>query len=101
MAGATKRLAMLDVGCGNGAFTELIIKRCAPAEVKGLDPSEAQIAYARTRPGARLAQFHQGDAQAMPFTDNAFDAVAMALVISFIPDPTKAIAEMARVVQTG
>jgi len=94
-------LRWLDVGCGNGAFTELIVKRCAPAEVKGLDPSEAQIAYARTRSGARLAQFQHGDAQALPFTDNAFDAAAMALVISFIPDPTKAIAEMARVVRPG
>jgi trans-aconitate methyltransferase len=28
-------LRWLDVGCGNGAFTELIVKRCAPAEVKG------------------------------------------------------------------
>src|SRR5215472_16493372 len=94
-------LRWLDVGCGNGAFTELIVKRCAPAEVKGLDPSEAQIAYARTRPGARLAQFHQGDAEALPFTDNAFDVAAMALVINFIPDPAKAIAEMARVVRSG
>src|SRR5215469_15628034 len=94
-------LQWLDVGCGNGAFTELIVKRCAPAKVEGLDPSEAQIAYARTRPGARLAQFRQGDAQATPFTDNAFDVAAMALVINFIPDPAKAIAEMARVVRSG
>jgi SAM-dependent methyltransferase len=79
----------------------LIVKRCAPADVKGLDPSEAQIAYARTRPGTRLAEFHQGDAQALPFTDNAFDVAAMALAINFIPDPAKAIAEMVRVVRSG
>ena len=48
-----KGLRWLDVGCGNGAFTELIVARCAPAEVQGLDPSEAQIAYARTRSGVR------------------------------------------------
>ena len=48
-------LRWLDVGCGNGAFTELIVARCAPADVQGLDPSEAQIAYARERPGARPA----------------------------------------------
>ena len=94
-------LRWLDVGCGNGAFTELIVARCAPAEVQGLDPSEAQIAYARKRLGARLAQFRQGDAQALPFADDAFDAAAMALVINFIPDPAKAIAEMARVVRSG
>jgi SAM-dependent methyltransferase len=96
-----KSLRWLDVGCGNGAFTELLVARCAPAEVQGLDPSESQIAYARTRPGVGLAQFRQGDAQALPFADGSFDAAAMALVISFLPDPAKAVAEMARVVRPG
>jgi ubiquinone/menaquinone biosynthesis C-methylase UbiE len=96
-----KGLRWLDVGCGNGAFTELLVARCAPAEVQGLDPSESQIAYARTRPGMGLAQFRQGDAQALPFADGSFDAAAMALVISFLPDPAKAVAEMARVVRPG
>jgi SAM-dependent methyltransferase len=96
-----KSLRWLDVGCGNGAFTELLVARCAPAEVQGLDPSESQIAYARTRPGVGLAQFRQGDAQALPFADGSFDAAVMALVISFLPDPAKAVAEMARVVRPG
>ena len=89
----------LDVGCGNGAFTELIVARCAPAMVEALDPSESQLAYARTRPGARLARFQQGDAQALPFGDRTFDAAIMALVIIFVPDPVKALSEMARVVR--
>src|SRR2546426_6724244 len=57
----------LDVGCGNGAFTEMLVERCAPASVQGIDPSEGQLAYARTRPALRAAQFHQGDAMALPF----------------------------------
>ena len=44
-------LRWLDVGCGTGAFTELLIARCAPAMVDGIDPSEDQIAYARKTPG--------------------------------------------------
>lgn len=40
-------LRWLDVGCGNGAFTEMLAERCAPASVEGIDPSEAQLAYAR------------------------------------------------------
>ena len=36
-------LNWIDVGCGNGAFTELIVERCAPNEVRGIDPSEAQL----------------------------------------------------------
>src|SRR4051812_24453230 len=43
-------LRWLDVGCGNGAFTELIAQRCAPAAVDGIDPSDAQLAFARGRP---------------------------------------------------
>ena len=42
-----KGLRCVDVGCGNGAFTELLVERCAPSEVKGIDPSEGQLAFAR------------------------------------------------------
>jgi SAM-dependent methyltransferase len=94
-------LRWLDVGCGSGAYTELLIGRCAPVEVQGIDPSDAQLAFARTRPGARMAQFHRGDAMALPFPDGSFDAASMALVIFFVPDPAKGVAEMVRVVRPG
>jgi ubiquinone/menaquinone biosynthesis C-methylase UbiE len=96
-----KGLKWLDVGCGNGAFTEALIVHGAPAEVVGIDPSEGQLDYARTRPGAKLAQFRVAGAQDLPFADNSFDAAIMALVITFVPDPAKAVAEMARVVRPG
>jgi SAM-dependent methyltransferase len=94
-------LRWLDVGCGNGAFTEMIVERCAPVSVDGIDPSEAQLAYARTRPAARVAQFRQGDAMALPFPEDTFDAAVMPLVIFFVPDPARGVAEMARVVGPG
>ncbi len=96
-----KHLRWIDVGCGNGAFTEVLIARCSPAAVTGIDPSDGQIDYARTRPGTKTAQFQVGDAQSLPFADDSFDAASMALVISFLPDPLKAAAEMARVVKPG
>jgi ubiquinone/menaquinone biosynthesis C-methylase UbiE len=98
---APKGLHWVEVGCGNGAFTEELIAHCAPSAVSAVDPSEGQLAFARTRPAAKLAQFRLGDAQALPFPDRSFDAAAMALVITFIPDPAKAVAEMARVVRPG
>jgi ubiquinone/menaquinone biosynthesis C-methylase UbiE len=94
-------LRWIDVGCGNGAFTELLVDRCAPAEVQGIDPSEGQLAFARQRPAARLARFQQGDAMALPFADNTFDAAVMALVIFFVPEPAKGVAELARVTKPG
>lgn len=91
-------LRWLDVGCGNGAFTEMLVERNAPNSVHGIDPSEAQLAYARTRPALRVAQFRQGDAMALPFPEDTFDAAVMPLVIFFVPDPARGVAEMARVV---
>jgi SAM-dependent methyltransferase len=94
-------LRWLDVGCGNGAFTEMLVERCAPASVQGIDPSEEQLAYARTRPALRVAQFRQGDAMALPFPADTFDAAVMPLVIFFVPDPARGVSEMTRVVCPG
>jgi ubiquinone/menaquinone biosynthesis C-methylase UbiE len=94
-------LRWLDVGCGNGAFTEELIARCTPAAVTAVDPSEDQISYARTRRSVKAAEFRVGDAQKLPFGDGSFDVAIMALVISFLRDPAEAISEMARVVRPG
>lgn len=94
-------LRWLDVGCGNGAFTDVLIARCAPAAVTGLDPSPEQLAYARERAPAREAAFDLGDAHALPFEDGSYDIAAMALVLAFLEQPAKAVAEMARVVRPG
>ena len=94
-------LRWLDVGCGNGAFTEEIITRCAPATVMAIDPSNEQLAFARTRPGAKMAKFEMGDAQKLSFGEGTFDVAIMALVLAFLLDPAKAVAEMTRVVRPG
>lgn len=96
-----KGLKWVDVGCGNGAFTENIVDRCQPASVDGIDPSEGQLDFARQRPAGKLAKFQQGDAMALPFADKSFDAAVMALVIFFVPQPEKGVAELARVTKPG
>src|SRR5262245_11242061 len=96
-----KNLQWLDVGCGNGAFTEELIAHCAPTKVVAMDPSDDQLAYARTLPGAKIADFRVGNAQDLPFADASFDVAIMALVISFLRDPAKAVSEMTRVVRPG
>ena len=94
-------LRCIDIGCGNGAFTELLIAHCRPVEVQGVDPSEGQLAFARSRPGVGVAKFQQGGAEALPFADKSFDAALMALVIFFVPNPAKGVAEMKRVTRPG
>ena len=89
----------LDIGCGTGSFSELILARHAPSTVTGIDPSERQIAFANVKPSAGFVDYRCGDAMALPFGDDAFDTAVMALVIQHIPDPAKAMAEINRVVR--
>jgi ubiquinone/menaquinone biosynthesis C-methylase UbiE len=89
----------LDIGCGTGVFTEQVIRDCSPAAVVGVDPSAEQLAYARGRGGLGAVEFQVGDAQALPYADNSFDMAVMALVVHFVPDPAKAVAEMWRVLR--
>ncbi len=94
-------LRWVDVGCGNGAFTELLLDRVSPAHVDGIDPSQGQLAYAETRLRGRSVDLHLGSATSLSFSDAQFDAAAMALVIFFVPQPEAGVAEMVRVVRPG
>lgn len=90
-----------DIGCGNGCFTEQILALAGPASVDALDPSEAQLAHAEASLRGRTVRLHHGDAMALPFGDAAFDVATMALVIHFIADPARALAELRRVTRPG
>lgn len=96
-----KSLTWADIGCGNGAFTQLIVERCAPKRVFGIDPSPGQLAYAKTRLASMPVELTTGDAMALPYTDSSVDATTMALVMFFVPDPQKGLAEMTRVTRPG
>jgi SAM-dependent methyltransferase len=89
----------LDVGCGTGAFSELILQRGGPRSLTGIDPSPEQITYVQRR--LRGHRFQVGDAAAIPLDRDTVDVVASALVLHFIPDRAAAFAEMARVLRSG
>lgn len=91
----------LDVGCGTGLFTELILNTCRPATVSAIDQSAKQIEHARRKLVGQGATFQVGDAQALRFPDASFDLAASALVINFIPDRPRALSEMRRVTRPG
>jgi SAM-dependent methyltransferase len=90
-------LAWADIGCGNGAFTELILAKAAPSSICAIDPSDEQVAFARQKLSGRPVDFTVGDAMAIPYADERFDVGVMAHVLFFVPDPRKGAAEMARV----
>ena len=91
----------LDVGCGTGAFTGVILERCDPKAVIALDSSEQHLAYAKSRIRDERADFRVGDATAIKAKDHAFDVCTAALVLNFISQQSKALAEMSRVVRPG
>ncbi len=96
-----KNQRWIDIGCGNGAFTEQIIKTCSPVNVQGVDPSDAQLDFARKRLEGELTSFQIGDAMQLPFNSNQFDIATMALALFFVPVPLRGVQEMGRVVRTG
>ena len=96
-----EKLSWLDVGCGNGAFTELVYAKCAPSGIQGVDPSQEQLDVANSRASSKTIEYRIGAAQALPFDDKTFDVVAMALAINLPPDPKVAVAEMLRVTKSG
>ena len=91
----------LDVGCGTGALSGVILEGASPREVMGIDPSAAYVAYARSRVPDPRARFEVGDAAALPFKTETFDAVVSGLVLNFVSDPIAAVMEMTRVTRPG
>ncbi|MCR6485463.1 class I SAM-dependent methyltransferase [Amycolatopsis sp. OK19-0408] len=87
----------LDVGCGTGALTSAVLAAADPVEVVGVDPSEGFLATARAAVTDPRASFEVADARELPFDDDSFDVVVSGLVLNFVPDTTKAAAEIARV----
>lgn len=90
----------LDVGCGTGALTAAVAARYRPRAVLGLDRSPGFVASARATTPAP-ACFAVADALALPVRDGGCDGVVSGLALNFLPAPTTAVAEAARVVRPG
>ena len=91
----------LDVGCGSGALTETAPRAAAPAAVVGVDTSAAYVAYAGRAPGRSPRVVRRRRCAGPRPCRRSFDAVASSLVLNFLPDPGRGVAEMARVVRPG
>ena len=91
----------LDIGCGTGALSQTILDMASPREIMGIDPSEGYITFARLQVRDRRVRFRLGDAQALPEASASYDAVVAGLVLNFVPQPSRAVAEMQRVARVG
>jgi SAM-dependent methyltransferase len=92
---------VLDVGCGTGSLTFALPQIANIASATGIDLTEAYLEFARAQNSDPRITFRTADARALPFEDNSFDRAFSMLVLQFIPDAARAVAEMRRVVQPG
>jgi SAM-dependent methyltransferase len=94
------RKRFVDVGCGTGALCGAILDHCKPALVVGVEPSNGFLDLARQHLAGRALLF-KGDAASIPLDDGAVDYAVSGLVLNFVPDIPKALAEIARVTADG
>jgi ubiquinone/menaquinone biosynthesis C-methylase UbiE len=92
---------VLDVGCGTGSLTFTLPEIANVASVTGIDLTESFVEFARGRNTDPRISFQTADARALPFENNFFDRGFSMLVLQFIPDAARAVAEMRRVVRLG
>jgi ubiquinone/menaquinone biosynthesis C-methylase UbiE len=96
-AGVSAGAHVLDVGAGTGALTAELVRR--DATVAAIDPSPQFATTLGDRfPGADT---RQGPGESLPWPDATFDVALAQLVVSFMDDAPKGVAEMRRVVRPG
>lgn len=98
-AGVSPGATALDLGCGPGALTGVLVSRLGPSAVYACDPSPPfRDACSARYPGVVVTL---GRAEAIPFADDVVDHALAQLVLHFVSDPKRAAAEMARVTRPG
>jgi len=99
LAGIEAGQRVLDVGCGPGALTTELVARVGAESVSAVDPSQQFVEAARERhPGVDV---RRSAAEELPFPDATFDAAIAQLVVHFMADPGRGLAEMVRVTRPG
>jgi SAM-dependent methyltransferase len=91
----------LDVGCGSGVLTGVILNTASPRAVVGVDRSEGYLAYARQHVDDSRVRFKAGDAQELNEAPHTFDITVSALVLNFVPSAGAMASSMARVTKAG
>ena len=100
-AGLADGEKVLDVGCGTGSLTFALARAANLEEIAAIDFSPVFVAAAEARNTDPRIKISQADACALPFEDKSFDRALALLVLHFVPEADKAVAEMRRVTRPG
>jgi 2-polyprenyl-6-hydroxyphenyl methylase / 3-demethylubiquinone-9 3-methyltransferase len=90
---------VLDLGCGGGLLSNDLAAR--GHEVFGLDATDENLAVARARDLTHSVSYQLGDAYALPYESESFDVVCALDLLEHVEDPSRVIAEAARVLMPG
>jgi ubiquinone/menaquinone biosynthesis C-methylase UbiE len=92
------RGSILDVGCGTGSLTQVLVERTHEARIVGVDPSKGFVEHAGKRfAGNSRVTIEEGSATALPHAAKSFNQTLTLLVLMFIADAEKALSELVRV----
>jgi SAM-dependent methyltransferase len=92
---------VLDVACGPGNFTRDFARVAGDGLVVGIDASESMLDVAVRDTASDNVAYVRGDARALPFRDDSFDAVCCFAALYLIEEPMRALAEIVRVLAPG
>lgn len=99
----SKQKNILEVGCGVGAQTQILIERFPHLHITGIDASEKQLTrakeYLRSAVKNKQVEFRQANALSLPFPDFTFDGIFMSWFLEHLPDPLGVLREVKRVLK--
>lgn len=98
-AGVAPRMRALDVGCGPGGLTTVLVERLGADHVAAIDPSSSFVATCRERNLG--TDVREGVAEDLPYADGTFDVSLASLVVGFLSDPAAGVGQMRRVTRPG
>ncbi|HEY9039242.1 MAG TPA: class I SAM-dependent methyltransferase [Roseovarius sp.] len=89
----------LELGCGTGVLTEVVLSKANPRSILATDQSADFVAQAKSEIMDRRATFQVAEASELPCPEASMGVVTSGLVFNFKPDKQKAFAEMRRVLR--
>ncbi|OWY38702.1 SAM-dependent methyltransferase [Xenophilus sp. AP218F] len=96
---------LLEVGCGVGAQTEILLRRYPELNITGVDFSQRQLTVARQRlqgsPWRERAELLHMDAEDLDFAPASFDAAFLCWILEHVLSPERVLAEARRVLKPG